>query len=230
MRWIVLALLLANIGLYAWFQTGGRPPLPAVAGSAAPEEAGVPIVLVDEAPQGALQQAPPQTPAPKPQIGDLCTLLGPFEEEYLGEDIVQRLQALQVNAALREVEMSGQMRYWVFLAPMDSRREALRKLRELQSAGIDSYVIPKGTLADGISFGIFSEPERAESLAEELRRKGIDVRTREEPQTYLERWVVLPPDGAEPLAEDFWTQLQREYPELDRRQNLCSEVNSDSEG
>jgi cell division protein FtsN len=224
MRWIVIALLLANIGLYAWFQTTGRSaPSPAV-DNAVPREAGDPIVLVEEAPQNALREAPP-VPEPKLQSGDLCTLLGPFEEEYLGEDIAQRLQALQVDAALREVEVQGQMRYWVFLAPTDSRREAFRKLRELQAAGIDSYVIPKGSLANGISFGIFSEPDRAESLAEELRQKGIDIRTREEPQTYLERWVVLPPGGAESLADDFWTQLQREYPELDRRQNLCSEVN-----
>lgn len=223
MRWIVLALLLANIGLYAWFQTAGRPPLPAVAGKAAPREAGEPIVLVGEAPEVKRREAPPVA-SPKPQAGELCALLGPFEEEYLGEDIVERLRALQVDAALRDVEMRGQMRYWVFLEPMESRREAFRRLRELQAAGIDSYVIPKGELTNGISFGIFSEPERARALADELSRKGIGVRTREEPQSYRERWVVLPPGGAEKLAEDFWVQLQREYPELDRRQNLCSEV------
>ncbi|MBB3063619.1 SPOR domain-containing protein [Microbulbifer rhizosphaerae] len=223
MRWIVIALLLANIGLYAWFQTAGRASQSPAVDSAVPQEAGDSIVLVEEAPQNALREVPP-APEPKLQSGDLCTLLGPFEAEYLGEDIAQRLQALQVDAALREVEVQGQMRYWVFLAPMSSRREAFGKLRELQAAGIDSYVIPKGSLANGISFGIFSEPDRAESLAEELRQKGIDIRTRQEPQTYLERWVVLPPGGAEQLAEDFWTQLQREYPELDRRQNLCSEV------
>jgi hypothetical protein len=137
---------------------------------------------------------------------------------------VQRLRALQVDAVLREIEMTGQMRYWVFLPPLDSRREAFRKLRELQAAGVDSYVIPKGSLADGISFGIFSELERAESLAGELREKGFPAQTKEEPQSYLELWVVLPPGGGELLAEDFWEPLQLEYPELDRRQNLCGEV------
>ncbi|WP_323847302.1 hypothetical protein [Microbulbifer magnicolonia] len=230
MRWIVLALLFANIGLFAWFQTAGRPAVsPADARARPPAEEGERIALVREVSREQFAAAPvPPTPEPpKPKAAgteQLCTLLGPFVEEYQGRDIVQRLQALQVEGRLREVEMDGQMRYWVFLAPLGSRREALRKLRELQAAGVDSYVIPKGSLANGISFGIFTELDRAESLAAELRDRGVDAQSREEPQTYLERWIVLEPGAAEQLADDFWVQLQAEYPELDRRQNLCSEV------
>lgn len=40
----------------------------------------------------------------------------------------------------------------------------------------------------------------------------------------MERWIVLPPAADEQLAGDFWEQLQQEYPELDRRQNLCGEL------
>jgi hypothetical protein len=123
--------------------------------------------------------------------------------------------------------MQGDVRYWVYLHPLGSRREAYSKLRELQSRGVDSYVIPSGSLTNGISFGIFSERERAEKLLAELEARGIAVQSREEPQTYFERWVVLPPGAAETLAGDFWSQLQGEYPELDRRQNLCSELSGD---
>lgn len=230
MRWIVLALLLANIGLFAWFQAAGRPSGAPVDTAARPlAEEGARIQLVGEVPRDQLRAAAaPPKPKPRQQKSDtpeqLCTLIGPFAEEYQGQDIVERLQALQVEASLREIEMPGQMRYWVFLAPLGSKREAFNKLRELQAAGVDSYVIPKGSLTNGISFGIFSERERARSLAAELRERGIDARSREEPETYLERWIVLPPGAAEGLAADFWTQLQLEYPDLDRRQNLCSEV------
>jgi len=229
MRWILLALLLANIGLLAWLQTAGRQPSAPEGGGVRPlREEGERILLVREVPPGQLPAAeappPPEPREGEPRAEQLCTLLGPFAEEYQGLDIAERLQALQVSASLREVEMRGEMRYWVFLAPLGSRREAFNKLRELQAAGVDSYVIPKGSLTNGISFGIFSERERAESLAAELRGRGIAVRNREEPETYLERWIVLPPGAAEQLAEEFWAQLERESPGLDRRQNLCSEV------
>lgn len=231
MRWIVLVLLFANIGLFAWFNTLGRTedrPVPAAPKPLA--QAGKQIALVSEVSREELAKAAPPPPRKKPQVetspqdSELCTIVGPFEEEFQGEDVAQRLQALQLDAQLREIEMEGQMRYWVYLDPLGSRREAFRKLRELQAAGVDSYVIPKGSLTNGISFGIFSESERAESLAEELRGRGFPAQTREEPQTYLERWIVLPPGEADSLAEDFWSQLQLEYPDLDRRQNLCREL------
>ena len=230
MRWIVLALLLANIGLYAWFRTADHAPVTVTQLSPdGPQAAGgEQIRLLSEVPAGELPRAKKRpAAAPEPPPGQLCTMLGPFAEEYQGEDIVQRLKALQVQGELRDIEMAGQMRYWVYLPPLDSRREAFRKLRELQGAGVDSYVIPKGSLTNGISFGIFSERDRAESLADELHERNIPAQTREEPQTYLERWIVLPPGEVGRLADDFWAQLQVEYPDLDRRQNLCRELQSD---
>jgi len=230
MRWIVLALLLANLGLFAWYQYAGAPAAAVVGPPAAESAGGERIRLLSEVPADKLPKKKPPAPQPVASGGALCTMLGPFEEDYQGADIVQRLKALQVDAELRAIEMSGQMRYWVFLEPLGSRREAFRKLRELQGSGVDSYVIPKGSLTNGISFGIFTERERAEGLAEELRAKGIEAQTREEPQTYLERWIVLPPGQVERLAEGFWSQIQREYPDLDRRQNLCSELDGSDTG
>ena len=236
MRWIVLLLLITNLGLAGWFLSAGRAPQAVVQ---LPPETGAEnsIALVSEvAPEELARRtapkvsraAPAKPPVSNPAVSGsaeaLCTMVGPFEEEYQGEDVAQRLQALEVDARLREIEMQGQMRYWVFLAPLGSRREAYRKLRELQAAGIDSYVIPKGSLENGISFGIFSELERAQSLAAELKAQGFAAEFREEPQTYLERWVVISGGGERQVAADFWQQLQLDYPDVDQRQNLCGEI------
>lgn len=227
MRWIALFLLLLNLGIFAWFAATSSTAANTARATGASRDADAGgIILVTEM---ASAQLSPVKEVPAPVSADvsgeqLCTLIGPFPEEYRGQDIVQRLSALQVSASLREIEMQGPMRYWVFLPPLHSRREAFNRLRELQAQGIDSYVIPKGTLADGISFGIFSDRGRAESLAAELVGKGIGAQSREEPQTHMERWIILAPGQAEHLAGEFWQQLQEEHPEFDRRRNLCSEV------
>ncbi|WP_444920947.1 SPOR domain-containing protein [Microbulbifer sp. CnH-101-G] len=227
MRWIALSLLLLNFGVFAWFVSTTTAEKERVRIADKRAEAQIQgITLVSEMSRKDLSPlAAPSAPPPAEHSAEqLCTLLGPFAEEFLGEAIVQRLKALQVDAILRDVEMQGQMRYWVFLPPLNSRREAYNRLRELQAQGIDSYVIPKGALADGISFGIFSERLRAESLTSELLEKGIRAQFREEPQTHSERWIVLAPGASDDLAPEFWLQLQQEYPDLDRRRNLCAEV------
>ena len=236
-----MLLVLVNLGLLAWFLSGDEPAAPRVAPVIQDESADT-ISLVSEVDPAALEPDPaavPATPAATPTAKPseppvsaeaLCTLVGPFAESYQGEDVARRLRALEVEASLREIEMQGQMRYWVYLAPLNSSQEAFRKLRELQAAGIDSYVIPKGSLENGISFGIFSEIDRAQLLTRELQERGFAAEFREEPQTYLERWVVLgSPQGSvspEAVADDFWEQLQLDYPDIDRRQNLCSEIRS----
>lgn len=247
-----MLLVVANLGLLAWFLSSGKPSVAPVA-PVAEDEAAASISLVSEVDPDELAPAQAQPPAPvnrdpgpqRPPASAqsvtsdaLCTLVGPFDEDYQGEDVARRLRALQVEASLREIEMQGQMRYWVYLAPLNSSQEAFRKLRELQAAGIDSYVIPKGSLENGISFGIFSEIERAQVLTKELQDRGFAAEFREEPQTYLERWVVLgalggaEDDGGvspESVADDFWEQLQLDYPDIGRRQNLCSEIRSGAE-
>ncbi|WP_444959274.1 SPOR domain-containing protein [Microbulbifer sp. ZKSA002] len=227
MRWIALSLVALNAVLFAWYMLVAPSPQLSSGKSPIPHESeGKKITLVSEI-------SPEELPAPEKagalskesfEVEQFCTLLGPFAEEYQGEDLLQRIRSLQVKAELRDIEMQGQMRYWVYLPPLSSRREAYNRLRELQSQGIDSYVIPKGALENGISFGIFSERARAESHTAVLKERGVAAQFKEEPQTYMERWIVMPPGSTESLAEEFWRQLQSEYPDLDRRPNLCSEV------
>ncbi|QIL91442.1 SPOR domain-containing protein [Microbulbifer harenosus] len=234
MRWIFLFLAAANLGLLAWFVTTTSAPAPTAKSVPLAEEEGAgSIILLSEADPAQLRAgkqkpaaAPSDTPAERADTppAQLCSLVGPFDEAYQGEEVARRLQALQVPAAMKEIEMQGQMRYWVYLAPLNSSQQAFRKLRELQAAGIDSYVIPKGSLENGISFGIFSEEERARSLARDLQGRGFAAEYREEPQTYLERWVVVESTGVSQVAEAFWQQLQLDYPDIGRRQNLCSEI------
>lgn len=120
MRWTALSLLLLNFGVFAWFVSTTTAEKERVRIADKRAEAQIQgITLVSEMSRKDLSPlAAPSAPPPAEHSAEqLCTLLGPFAEEFLGEAIVQRLKALQVDAILRDVEMQGQMRYWVFLPP-----------------------------------------------------------------------------------------------------------------
>ncbi len=157
----------------------------------------------------------------------LCTLVGPFAERSVAESLGQRLQALDVSAEIRDLEVSDGQGYWVYLAPELSQREALRRLHELQAKQIDSYVIPRGELANGISFGMFSRQALAQARKEELQGLGYDARIREVERTHRETWVVMPVLQARALADRLWEELLAGHPETTLRQNLCPGVASE---
>ncbi|GMG88660.1 hypothetical protein [Biformimicrobium ophioploci] len=219
MRWIALILLVANIGLFFWL--GKQPAEKSSAAEKPLAVQGAAIEMLSELPPERVREVrrQPARQAPPPQA--LCTMLGPVAEESDEALLDERFRALGLAAEVRDIEMQGAMRYWVYLEPLPNRKEAFRRLRELQAAGVDSYVIPKGSLTNGISFGIFAEEARASSLQKELQDKGYPALFRQEPQTYTERWVVVADDAA--AGEDFWRQIAEDFPDLERRQNLCSE-------
>lgn len=157
----------------------------------------------------------------------LCTLIGPFDDPASAEPVVQRLQALDVSAQVRDIEVPDGAGYWVYLPPELSHRAALRKLHELQSKQIDSYIIPRGDLANGISFGMFSREDLANARQQEMLEQGYDVQIREIERTHREIWVLLPPGDAQQLADSFWDELFERSQELERRQNFCPGVASE---
>lgn len=167
--------------------------------------------------------------APSDSVADalpLCTLVGPFAESGDADSLAQRLQALDIAADIRGLEVSDGQGYWVHLAPELSQREALRRLHELQAKQIDSYIIPRGELANGISFGMFSRQPLAEARQAELIALGYDAKIREVERTHRETWVVMPAPQAQALAASLWDELLAGHPELERRQNLCPGVAS----
>ena len=63
---------------------------------------------------------------------------------------------------------------WVYLADLQSRTEAQRAMSVLKQKGVaDAYIMPAADQTNVISLGIFSEPERAQRRAEEVRSLGF---------------------------------------------------------
>jgi hypothetical protein len=89
------------------------------------------------------------------------------------------LNAVGFSVEMRAVDVpTGVYDYRVILPPLPSLQEAFRRLRELKSRNIDSYVIPEGEDAQGISLGVFSSKEASLSHQERLGDEGYRVEIR----------------------------------------------------
>jgi cell division septation protein DedD len=157
----------------------------------------------------------------------LCTLVGAFPALLEAEYFVEHLRALDIAGAVQQVEVPGESAFWVYLPAEVSKKKALRLLHELQGKKIDSYVIPKGDLANGISLGLFSSVDAAEGRQQEIVEQGYPALVEEMERTYEEIWVVLAPAEAEKIDDDLWRKLLDKESALELRQNFCPGVASE---
>jgi hypothetical protein len=151
-----------------------------------------------------------------------CELIGPFAELLHAEYLVERLTALEVASVIKQVEIADGKNYWVYLKPEMSEKEALRRLSEIQQAkAIDSYIIPSGELANGISFGQFASEKEAADKAEQIRGQGYAAEIKEVPKSHNETWVEVRQKLGQKISEEKWLSLLKEEKAIERRQNYC---------
>lgn len=160
------------------------------------------------------------------QNAALCTMLGPYEQLLQAEYAVERLNALGANAHITPVEVQEGESFWVYLKPEMSEKEAVRRLYELQKKNIESHVITKGELANGISFGRFAEYAEAEIKLNEVKSQGYDAAIKRLPKTIQETWVVIDSGFAEKVDDSVWGDLLAKQTGLEKRQNFCLGVAS----
>lgn len=156
----------------------------------------------------------------------LCLMVGAFASAMDASEFMMRLAALDVMSYEHPVDLSAGEGYWVYLRPSTNRDEARRRLAELQARGVDSYIIPKGELENGISLGVFTRRDLAEARLAELTRLGLSVNLHNIERSYREHWVMLGESEEHKLDESVWRSLLQENISLQRRQNLCSDVAS----
>lgn len=235
MRAIFFTLVAANlVALVVLWLQGGAADAPATAAAYQSAPTTARLQLLGEQQAGKPR---PEAPAPErqrvasePAVSDRsppqCTLVGPFKQHLPAEYFAEHLQALDVVANVVLLEVPGKPNYWVYQKPESSRKAALRRLHELQAKGIDSFVIPKGDLENGISFGVFSETKRAETRAAEIRALGYAAEVRPRPRTFEEIWVSMSSVEAAKVARESWLELLNRESGLEKRENFCPAVAS----
>ncbi|ACE85353.1 SPOR domain-containing protein [Cellvibrio japonicus] len=157
---------------------------------------------------------------------DLCTMVGPYAQLLHAEYLVEKLQALGVAAQVTSVGIKDGDMYWVYLQPEMSEKEALRRLYELQRKNIESYIITKGELTNGISFGRYGDPAEADQKMRDVKAQGYDAQILVVPKLLNETWVLLERSGEEKISASVWSELLAQHKNLEKRQNLCLGVAS----
>lgn len=164
--------------------------------------------------------------ADAPPNGELCSMIGPYEQLLQAEYAVERLIALGAPAKIIPIEIQEGEIFWVYLKPEMSEKEALRRLYELQKKNVESHVITKGELANGISFGRFADYPGAEAKLQEVKNQGYEAAIKRLPKTIQETWVIIDAGFAEKIDVSVWGDLLSKQSGLEKRQNVCLGVAS----
>lgn len=216
MRWLFMLLMVLNLLFYLHHLNGVSQVGDKVS------ELRIPVQETD---LKLLSEAEPLVRRGLAQDADsACLFLGGFEGESVALALEQRLLSLDIDAEVQSVDEPAGVDYWVYLPPLVSRQASLRQLRELQSRNIDSYIITVGDLSNGISLGIFSRKDSAESVVARLRGVDYMALIRELPRTHRRYWVRVAGVNQHLLSNSLLSDFARDFPELEHRQMQCSSI------
>ena len=197
LRAAIVFLLVLNIGIAAWWISGGNAaPAPA----AAPMPANVPgLRLVSEIPAPKLVAAPtPDLPATAPVAqaaadaasNGQCLRFGPFADGPARDAARAALSAAGVAAVPLDTAARSGRGWKVHVPSFASREEAKAMGERIKAAGIsDWYVMNDGGDANSIALGRYGSEEAARRREEELKGKGIPAQAEPLGDTAAQAWL-----------------------------------------
>ncbi len=101
-----------------------------------------------------------------------CRAWGPFANSEVLDPIRTALTEADPAARVVSFEVEAPPDYLVFLRSDNNLDNARRILQELESQGIEAYVIAGGEYVNSVSAGVFSNRQGAEGLVAELEDLG----------------------------------------------------------
>lgn len=212
MRWLFVGVVVLNLLYFGW-----RLASPVDIGTV-----GVGDVVGGQAfPAGLalLSESGAAGAAPAAASGTLlsgCPAIGPWGSPGDAQRVADSLGAAGVKAGVRTIDLTGAKVYWVYLPPFAERAQAMRKLRELQAKGIDSFVVSGGVDANAISLGSFTARDSALGIQSRLRGAGYAVDIREQQRDVQQTWVIL----QDPAAQGYLEYVPADLRERVRQERL----------
>lgn len=185
LRAVVLALLLANAGLWAWSRSGAdgaaqaqrpAPPLHPQALRLHPLAEDAPARPGPPPDAGVAASAPAPTPAaapdpaPAPPVAAACLQAGPFDEQQVGA-----LRSAVAGLPAGSWRLDGTAlpsRWMVYIGRLADADAVRAKRAELRALGVDTD-LPGAGFEPGVALGRYSTEEAAQRALGDLGRKGV---------------------------------------------------------
>ena len=159
-----------------------------------------------------------------------CKAIGPFSSLTTGQAVLERLISMGLVVQLKALDsLLEEYYYRVLIPPVESLEVAFRNLRELQSLGIDSYVITQGEDSLGISMGVYSNAFTAEEVRRKLAKDGYPTSVRQVSRIAREYWIFSLDDGDLDVEEEIMKSIQSKYPNASYGRQICVEETPDME-
>ena len=156
----------------------------------------------------------------------ICTLIGPFTDVNKSNVFINKLLSENIKSQLKVLQQDGEVDYWVYIKPEISRELALAKLKELQDRKIDSFVIPEGEIANGISLGVFDNPANAEKQKLAIEKMGYIVEIMPNKRKYSENWILIASEDQEMLGAELLKKVNSENLSVVIKKEVCTKVAS----
>jgi hypothetical protein len=191
MRWVFLSLVCLNLLVMVWFWRDQAGMVGAQNQVAKTEQQGKGLILLSEVNRSQLNYKTKQA-SDATMESQRCYSVGPFKDESDARFLGIRAEALGFDSQMRSLATGGSVEHWVHIPPLANRQQSLQLLRELQSRGVDSYIITQGDLAEGISLGLFRNKQSAAGLAKKMQVMDYKVVIKEVLRGEKELWLELP--------------------------------------
>ncbi len=218
MRYIAAFLLLANIAYFAWVRYGAEPTAPAAV-SAPRGLLNTGLILVSEY-EAQL--------ATQPVLN--CFTLSSFTTIDDASSFIAELGELAYAA---NVHLGGEPlspQYRVFIPPASSRGIATITLDSLSESliaadmEVESYLITRGMLENGIALGVFADQADAQAAQSRVLSLGYFPEIEEIPRSTGEIQVHLQVRERDRSENPRWLELTAYRPDLTITENLCETI------
>lgn len=175
-----------------------------------PEPPPEPVTAAPETPENQETPEPESAQAGSPEV---CLRVGWFDSEEGARNAIGDHKILPDTARIEEVSEPLPSFHWVLLPPASSRAEAYERFQELQSRGIDSYLVLDGPQENAISLGLFESRRAAENVLNQRQAQGLEATLASFPRNQI-RYALFfgvaakgPENGLEATIE----RLQSEF-------------------
>lgn len=219
MKYILVLLVLANLGFFAWNYT---QPLPEAETPAPRPLLNTGLTLVSE------YEA--ETDALALDARRLCSQVSGFDDSQQAESFIELARGRGLEALLQVEPSAEPAQYRLYLPPTPTREIANLTLEDiadrLQAAelSIDTYLITRGELENAVALGVYEDRGTAEAVQTQILGLGYTPFIEEIAASTAEVQVWLRAPNSGRINDAEWLDLSAENGNLTRLENLCQTI------